>query len=54
MDPDPDSDADPDIFVIVLQDVNKKQIFVKSFSAYYRYLFFSFFKDKNQNEVAKQ
>ncbi len=37
MDPDPDSDADadPDIFVIDLQDDNKKQIFVKKFSAYY-------------------
>jgi hypothetical protein len=38
MDPDPDADADPDadpaIFVICLQDANKKIIFVKKFSAY--------------------
>jgi hypothetical protein len=40
MDPDPDADADPDadpdpaIFVICLQDENKKLIFVKKFSAY--------------------
>jgi hypothetical protein len=31
MDPDPD----PAIFVIDLQDANKKLIFVKNFSAYY-------------------
>ena len=39
MDPDPDSDpaADPDpsVFIIDLQDANKKQIFFKSFPAYY-------------------
>jgi hypothetical protein len=36
MDPDPDSDpdADPAIFVIDLQDANRKVI-LKSFSAYY-------------------
>jgi hypothetical protein len=33
MDPDPDSD--PIIFVIDLQDANKKQICLKSFLAYY-------------------
>jgi hypothetical protein len=35
MDPDSDPDADPDpvIFIIALQDANKKQI--NSFSAYY-------------------
>jgi hypothetical protein len=32
---DPDADPDPAIFIIDLQDANKKVIFVKSFSAYY-------------------
>jgi hypothetical protein len=32
---DPDPDPDPAIFVIDLQDANKKQIFSTSFSAYY-------------------
>jgi hypothetical protein len=32
---DPDSDPDPAIFVIDLQDANKKLIFKKSFSACY-------------------
>ncbi len=33
MDPDPDTDADPNpaVFVIDLQDANKKQIFLKVF-----------------------
>ncbi len=35
MDPDPDADPDPAIFVIELQDANKKLILKKSFSAYY-------------------
>ncbi len=35
MDPDPDADPDPALFVIDLQDANKKLIFVKCFSAYY-------------------
>jgi hypothetical protein len=35
MDPDQDADPDPAIFVIDLQEANKKPIFVKSFSAYY-------------------
>jgi hypothetical protein len=35
-DADPDADADPSIFIIDLQDANKKQIFSKkSFPAYY-------------------
>jgi ribosomal protein L23 len=55
MDPDPDSDSNPDadpdhaIFMIDLQDANKKLI-KKSFSAYFflkvRYILTSFFKDK--------
>jgi hypothetical protein len=32
-DSDPDADPDPSIFIIDLQDANKKQIFQKSFSA---------------------
>jgi hypothetical protein len=37
MDPDSDLDADPDpsIFIIDLQDANKKLIFKKNFPAYY-------------------
>jgi hypothetical protein len=37
MDPDPDSnlDADPSIFIIDLQDTNKKNNFLQSISAYY-------------------
>ncbi len=36
MDPDPDADTDPAIFLIELQDANKKQIFwFNSFFAYY-------------------
>jgi hypothetical protein len=31
MDPDPDSDLDPAIFVIDLQDANKKLIFKKGY-----------------------
>jgi hypothetical protein len=33
MDPDSDPDADPSIFIIDLQDANKKRIKKKSFSA---------------------
>jgi hypothetical protein len=47
---------DPDIFVINLQDANKKLVFKKN-SAYYRTfesIFTSFFKDKSQKEVATQ
>jgi hypothetical protein len=53
LDPDPDSEANPDpaIFVIDLQDANRKLIFCKSFSAVFLLLLFegafsSFFKDK--------
>ncbi len=35
MDPDPDADPDPSIFIIDLQDANKKLFFLLSFSAYY-------------------
>jgi hypothetical protein len=58
MDPDPDSDADPDpsMFIIDLQDANKKNYFEKSFSAYYflKVLLHHFSKKKIQKEVTKQ
>jgi hypothetical protein len=53
---DPDSDPDPAIFVIDLQDANKKLIYKKSFSAYYflKVHLRLFFKIKSQKEVTKQ
>ncbi len=51
-DQDPGSDPDPAIFVIDLQDANKKQLFSKKFSAYYFLHHFS--KIKSQKEVTKQ
>jgi hypothetical protein len=53
MDPDPDSD--PTIFVIGLQDANKKLI-IKTFSAYYvlKEHLHHFLKIKRQKEVTKQ
>jgi hypothetical protein len=59
LDPDPDADphADPDpsIFIIDLEDDNKKLI-KKSFSAYYfmEVLLHHFSKIKSQKEVTKQ
>jgi hypothetical protein len=55
-DPDPDADLDPAIFGIDLQEANKKNNFLCSFSAYY---FFKvhlhhFSKIKSPNEVTKQ
>ncbi len=56
MDPDPDADPDPSIFIIDLQDANKKLI-LKKFS---RILLFVgtftplFSKIKSQKEVTKQ
>jgi hypothetical protein len=51
MDPDPD----PSIFIIDLQDANKKLI-KKSFSAYYflKALLHHFIKIKSKKEVKKQ
>ena len=48
-----DTDADPDsaIFIIDLQDANKKLILKKSFSAYY---FLKVHLHLRQKEVAKQ
>jgi hypothetical protein len=50
-----DADADPSVFIIDLQDVNKKQL-KKSFSVYYflKVLFHHFSKIKSQKEVTKQ
>ena len=57
MDPDPDPDADPDpaLFVIYLQDANKKLI-LKMFSAYYflKIYLHNFSKIKSPKEVKKQ
>jgi hypothetical protein len=59
MDPDsysdPDAEPDPSIFIIDLQDANKKLI-KKSFSTYYflRVLLHHFSKVKSQKEVTKQ
>jgi hypothetical protein len=54
MDPDPDSN--PSIFIIDLQDANKKLNLKKSFSAYYflKVLVHHFSKTKSQDEVTKQ
>ncbi len=53
---DPDADPDPAIFVIDLQDANKKLIFLTSFSAYYflKVHLHHFSKIKNQKDVTKQ
>jgi len=53
---DPDPDADPAIFIIGLQDANKKQICTKSFSAYYflKVYLHNYSKIKSQKEVTKQ
>jgi hypothetical protein len=49
---DPDPDLDPAIFVIDLQDVNKKLIKKQSFSAYY-FLKVHFSKIKSPKEITK-
>jgi hypothetical protein len=58
MDPDSDPDADPDpaIFVIDLQDANKKQIFFDRFLylLLFEGTFTSFSKIKSKKEVTKQ
>jgi hypothetical protein len=53
---DPDADPDPSIFIIDLQDANKKLITKKSFSAYYflKVLLHHFSKVKSQKDVTKQ
>jgi hypothetical protein len=49
-------DPDPSIFIIDLQDANKKMILKKSFSLYYflKALLHQFSKVKSQKEVTKQ
>jgi hypothetical protein len=53
---DPDLDPDPAIFVINLQDANKKLLGFQSFSAYYflKVHLNHFSKIKSQKEVTKQ
>jgi hypothetical protein len=53
---DPEEDADPAIFIIDLQDANKKLIFNKSFSVYYflKEHLHHFSKIKSRKEVTKQ
>ena len=53
-DSDPDVDQDPAIFVIDLQEANKKQIFMKFFCFYLSEgTFTSFFKDKKSKRSHK-
>jgi hypothetical protein len=54
-DPDPDADPDPSIFIIDLQDVNKKIIFSKKFSCFLLFegAFTSFFKDEKSKRSHK-
>jgi hypothetical protein len=54
-DSDPDADPDPFMFIIDLQDANKKLFFL-SFPAYYflKVLLHHFSKIKSQKEVSKQ
>jgi hypothetical protein len=57
VDPDPDLDTEPAIFVINLQDANKKLILKKVFllvTVLFEGRFTSFFKDKKSKEVIKQ
>jgi hypothetical protein len=55
MDPDSDPDPDPAIFIIDLQDANKKLIKKKNFCILlFEGTLASFFKDKNSKEVTKQ
>jgi hypothetical protein len=56
VDPDPHSDPDPDpaIFVIDLQDANKKIIKTKIFLLLIEGTVTSFFKDKKSKRVTKR
>jgi hypothetical protein len=56
MDRDPDADPDPSIFIIDLQDANKKIILLTKFFCILLFegTFTSFFKGKSQKEVTKQ
>jgi hypothetical protein len=52
---DPDTDADPSIFIIDLQDANKKPIKKKNFSCIllFESTFTSFFKEKTSKRSKK-
>jgi hypothetical protein len=52
MDPDPYADPDPAIFIIDLQDANKKQIFLHNTVLFER-IFTSFFKDNKPKRSHK-
>jgi hypothetical protein len=55
MDPDPDSDPDPAIFIIDLQDANKKITLNKFFCKLFLMVdLHNFSKIKSRKEVAKQ
>jgi hypothetical protein len=56
MDPYPDADPDPSIFVIDLQDGNKKLILKKKFSVYYflKVHLHYFLRVKSPKEVTKE
>ncbi len=53
---DPDADPDPAIFIIDLQEANKKLIFLKKFfcTLLFKGIFHHFSKIKSQKEVTKQ
>jgi hypothetical protein len=54
MDPDPDSDPDPAIFLIYLQDANKKLHNKKVFLILpFKGTFTSFFKDKKVQKMSQ-
>jgi hypothetical protein len=56
MDPDPDTDPDSSIFIIDLQDANKKLFFLLKFSCILLFegTFTSFFKDKKSKRSHKR
>jgi hypothetical protein len=54
MDRDPDSGPDPAIFVIDLEDANKKKIFLFNFLLLLKVHLHHFSKIKSQKEVTKQ
>jgi hypothetical protein len=56
MDPDSDADPDPSIFIIDLQDANKKRIFLKKFfrRVLFEGTFTSLFKDKKSKRSHKK
>jgi hypothetical protein len=53
MDPYSDADPDPAIFVIDLQDANKKLIFIKFFAYYFLRYIYIIFKDEKSKRNHK-